>query len=103
MIKFNGTYTPEWQEELNDTKLGQLCGNRDVLKYTLRVDRPSTNLNYVIGLFFVDREGDECYIRDEVDPAFVSMLYGHPVSEKTVLLLAEQLQLFNRAWEYVYG
>jgi len=26
MIKFSGAYTTEWQEDLYETKLGQLCG-----------------------------------------------------------------------------
>lgn len=100
MIKFNGTYTPEWQEELNDTKLGQLCGNRDVLEYTIAFDRPS--IDYHLGIFFEDLQGRECYILDEISPATVARMYK-TIDKDLVRTLVEEFKLVERAWEHVYG
>lgn len=99
MIKFSGTYVPEWQEDLNNTKLGQLCGNRDVLEYTIVFDRPS--IDYHLGIFF-EYYGKESYILDHISSANIAHRYK-TIDKDLVRTLVEEFKLVERAWEAVYG
>lgn len=101
MIKFSDTYTPEWQEDLYETKLGQLCGYRDRLEYTIIFSRNEHLPGYNLGIFFNDRCGKELFISDNLT---AEMLGGYSYSShKAVLHAMEKTKILERAWEAVYG
>ena len=106
MIKFNGTYTPEWQEELNDTKLGQLCGNRDVLEYK-GVIKVGYKGHIEIIINFKHPTKGYCFISDRLYVDFVKeqlkMPKSHILTESGALKILEVLKTLDRAWEAAYG